>query len=109
MDWNEKEMQLVILQVLLGARKQNPRSGGISSNKLREMLHVNNIIAMQKILKELTELKLIETFEKEFLITADGIDFLVANLPVLPDLQDRTDFCPPNDDPDSLSGMPIRK
>jgi hypothetical protein len=31
MDWTEKEMQLAILQVLLGARKQNPRSGGISS------------------------------------------------------------------------------
>jgi hypothetical protein len=70
------------------------------------MLHISNISAMQKVLKELADLSLIETFEKEFLITADGMDFLVANLP---DVQDQTDFCPPNDDPDSLSGIPIRK
>ncbi len=100
MEMTDKEMQLVILQVLLGARKKNPRSGGLTLNQLKEILHIIDGVTMQKVLEELAADNLIETFGKEFCIRADGTDFLLSNLPV------QLDFCPPKDDPDSMSGVP---
>jgi hypothetical protein len=81
MDWTESEMQIAILQVLLAARKQNPRSGDVSQNKLKETLHINNVVTMQKVMQELSDLVLIEKFGGDFHITAKGVDYLEENLP----------------------------
>ena len=109
MDWTENEMQIAILQVLLGARKQNPRSGNVSQNKLKETLHINNVVTMQKVMQELSDLVLIEKFRGDFHITANGVDYLEENLPSTKQTGNSPEQAGPwlpNNGPDSPSGVP---
>jgi hypothetical protein len=96
MDWTENEMQIAILQVLLGARKQNPRSGNVSQNKLKETLHISDLV-------------LIEKFRGDFHITANGVDYLEENLPSTKQTGNSPEQAGPwlpNNGPDSPSGVP---
>ncbi len=78
--WNEVELRLAILQVLLTARRQNPKSGGGSGKMLLDCLNMDSISELEFALWYLRENGYIEMGERVFMITAKGLDYLTAQL-----------------------------
>jgi hypothetical protein len=79
--WNEMELRLGILQVLLAARKQKPGTGGGASGKvLMDCLNIDNVIEVEFALWYLREKGYIQMGERSFVITALGVDYLTEQL-----------------------------
>lgn len=78
--WNEIELRLAILQVLLAARKKKPASGGASGKMLMDCLQLDSIIEIEFALWYLREKRYIETGERVFMITGIGLDYLTDQL-----------------------------
>ncbi len=78
--WNEIELRLAILQVLLAARKKKPASGGASGKMLMDCLQLDSIIEIEFALWYLREKHYIETGERVFMITGVGLDYLTDQL-----------------------------
>lgn len=78
--WNEVELRIAVLQVLLAARKKRPTSGGASGKMLMDCLNINNIAEIEFALWYLREKGLIEVGERAFMITAKGLDSLTEEL-----------------------------
>jgi curved DNA-binding protein len=78
--WNEVELQLAILQILLTARRANPKAGGASGKMMLDVLNIDNISQIEFALWYLRENGLIEMGERVFMITAKGLDYLTEKL-----------------------------
>ncbi|PWT99506.1 MAG: hypothetical protein C5B53_05325 [Candidatus Melainabacteria bacterium] len=78
--WNEVELRLAILQVLLAARKQRPQTGGASGKMLLDVLNIDSIMEIEFALWYLREKGHIEMGERVFMITAQGVDYLTDAL-----------------------------
>jgi curved DNA-binding protein CbpA len=77
--WNEIELRVAILQIMLAARKKKPRDGGVSLKMIMEILNTE-VIESEFALWYLREKKYIETGERVFMITGLGLDYLVDQL-----------------------------
>jgi curved DNA-binding protein CbpA len=77
--WNEIELRVAILQIMLSARKKKPRDGGVSLKMIMEILNTE-VIESEFALWYLREKKYIETGERVFMITGLGLDYLVDQL-----------------------------
>jgi curved DNA-binding protein len=78
--WNEIELRLAVLQVLLAAKKQRPNGGGASGKMLMDCLNIDNVTEIEFALWYLREKGLIEMGERSFVITAMGVDYLTDQL-----------------------------
>lgn len=78
--WNEVELRLAILQVLLTARRQNPKTGGASGKMMMDCLNIENIGEIEFALWYMRENGFIEMGERVFMITAKGVDYLTEKL-----------------------------
>ncbi len=78
--WNEIELRIAILQVLLAARKKKPATGGASGKMLMDCLQLDAIVEIEFALWYLREKKYIETGERVFMITGVGLDYLTDQL-----------------------------
>ena len=78
--WNEIELRIAILQVLLEARRGRPQTGGASGKMLMDCLHIDTVAVVEFALWYLREKGYIETGERNFMITADGVDYLTEQL-----------------------------
>jgi hypothetical protein len=79
LSYNEVELRLAILQIMLTARKKKPRDGGCSMGMIMEILGVT-LTESEFALWYLRERHFIETGERVFMITGAGLDYLVDNL-----------------------------
>lgn len=79
LSWNEIELRIAILQIMLAARKKKPREGGVSMKMIIDILGTD-VIEGEFALWYLREKKYIETGERVFMITGLGLDYLVDQL-----------------------------
>ncbi len=86
-EWKESDLQLAVLQVLLGARKINPREGGATGKQLMLALKIEDERQMQFVVEYLFEKGLVSKSERIFQITANGVDYVDEHSP---------DCTPPN-------------
>jgi curved DNA-binding protein CbpA len=77
--WNEIELRVAILQIMLAARKKKPRDGGVSMKMILDILNTD-LIETEFALWYLREKDYIETGERVFMITGVGLDYLVDQL-----------------------------
>lgn len=77
--YNEIELRLAILQVLLTAKKKRTQTGGASAKVLMDVLGVD-MQEMEFVLWYLREKGLIQRAEANFQITVPGVDYLVDSL-----------------------------
>ncbi|HEY9787486.1 MAG TPA: J domain-containing protein [Candidatus Obscuribacterales bacterium] len=78
--WNEIELRMAVLQVLLAARRKKPNQGGASGKMLMDVLQVEDVRDVEFALWYLREKEFIETGERVFMITAKGLDHLTEQL-----------------------------
>lgn len=78
--WNEIELRLAVLQILLQARKRKPQTGGSSAKMMMDILNINDMAEMEFTLWYLREKGLIEMGERLFMISVKGVDYLVDQL-----------------------------
>ncbi|MGH9552592.1 MAG: J domain-containing protein [Terriglobales bacterium] len=81
--WNEIELRIAILQILLAARKKRPMSGGASMKMLMDVLHLDGnegVITIEFACWYLREKGFLEQGERVFMITAKGLDYLTEQL-----------------------------
>jgi hypothetical protein len=78
--WDELELRIAVLQVLLEARRKRPSSGGSSGKMLMDCLNIDNVGVIEFALWYLREKGLIEMGERHFMITAFGVDYLTDQL-----------------------------
>lgn len=78
--WNEIELRLAVLQILLDARKKRPKTGGASAKMIMDILDLNDLNEMEFALWYLRERGLIEMGERLFMISANGVDYIVNEL-----------------------------
>jgi curved DNA-binding protein len=79
LSYNEVEVRLAVLQILLTARKKRAQTGGASAKVLMDVLNVE-MAEMEYILWYLREKGLIQRAEDRFLITVAGVDYLIDSL-----------------------------
>lgn len=77
--YNEVELRLAVLQVLLTARKKRTQTGGASAKVLMDVLNIE-MQEMEFVLWYLREKGLIMRNEASFQITVAGVDYLVDSL-----------------------------
>ncbi len=78
--WNEIELRIAVLQILLEARRKRPQTGGATAKILMDCLGLNEITEMEFILWYLREKGLIEVGERVFMISVKGFDYLTDQL-----------------------------
>lgn len=79
LSYNEVELRLAVLQVLLTARKKRAQTGGASAKVLMDVLNVD-MPDMEFVLWYLREKGWITRDESKFQITVPGVDYLVDSL-----------------------------
>ncbi len=79
LSYNEIELRLAILQLLLQARKNRVQTGGCSAKTLMDVLGVG-MAEMEFALWYLREKAYVERSEALFMITVIGVDYLVDQL-----------------------------
>jgi hypothetical protein len=78
--WQETELRLACLQVMLAARKKRPSNGGASGKMLMDCLNIDSVAEIEFALWYLREKGWIESGERVFMITASGLDYLMSEL-----------------------------
>jgi len=78
--WNEIELRLAILQILLAARKKKPATGGANGKMLMDVLNIDDVAEIEFAIWYLREKGLLEPGERNFMITAVGVDYLTDQL-----------------------------
>lgn len=78
--WNEVELRIAVLQVLLEARRNRPQTGGSDGKMLMDCLNIDSVATVEFALWYLREKGFIETGERVFMITAKGVDYLTEQL-----------------------------
>lgn len=79
LSYNEVELRLAVLQLLLQARKKRVQTGGCSAKTLMDVLGVD-MGEMEFALWYLREKEYIERADAAFMITVKGVDYLVDQL-----------------------------
>lgn len=77
--WNEVELRLAILQVLLEARRKRPQTGGASAKMLMDCLNIE-MAEVEFPLWYMREKGFIIRTEALFMITVQGVDYLIDQL-----------------------------
>jgi curved DNA-binding protein len=77
--YNEVELRLAVLQILLTARKKRAQTGGASAKMLMDVLGVE-MAEMEFVLWYMREKGLASRSEAQFQITVAGVDYLVDTL-----------------------------
>jgi curved DNA-binding protein len=77
--YNEVEIRLAVLQILLTARKKRAQTGGASAKVLMDVLGIE-MSEMEFVLWYLREKGLITRSEAQFQIAVAGVDYLVDSL-----------------------------
>jgi hypothetical protein len=77
--YNEVELRLAVLQLLLTARKQRVQTGGASAKVMMDTLKIE-MAETEFVLWYLREKGLIQRTEQSFMITVTGVDYLVDSL-----------------------------
>jgi hypothetical protein len=80
LSWNEIELRLAILQILLGQRKKRPQTGGATAKMMMDILSIDNVAEMEFALWYLRETNLIEMGDRMFMISWRGVDYIVDQL-----------------------------
>ncbi len=78
--WNEIELRLAILQILLDARKKKPKTGGASAKMIMDILDLKDVEEVEYALWYLREKGYLEMGDRLFMITAYGVDYIVDQL-----------------------------
>jgi len=78
--WNEIELRLAILQILLDARKKRPKTGGASAKMIMDILDLNDLAETEFALWYLRESGFLEMGERLFMITVKGVNYIVDQL-----------------------------
>ncbi len=78
--WNEIELRLAILQILLDARKQRPKTGGANPKIIMDCLGTDDMKGVEFAVWYLREKGYVEMGERLFMITANGVDYIVDQL-----------------------------
>jgi hypothetical protein len=107
LSWNEIELRIAILQIMLSARKKKPRDGGVSMTMIMDILGVT-VIETEFALWYLRERKFIETGERVFMITGAGLDYLVDQLSKTQVLDGGTDIEKKTTAAVNKAGLPAR-
>src|SRR6185437_5068023 len=79
LSYNEVELRLAVLQILLTARKKRTQTGGASAKVLMDVLGID-MAEMEFVLWYLREKNLISRTESMFQISVHGVDYLVESL-----------------------------
>jgi len=79
LSWSEVELRLAVLQVLMEARRKKPQTGGASAKMLMDCLNCN-MGDIEYVLWYLREKNYITRTESAFMITIQGVDYLVDTL-----------------------------
>jgi hypothetical protein len=79
LSYNEIELRLAILQLLLQSRKKRVQTGGCSARTLMDVLGVD-MAEMEFALWYLREKGYAERQEAQFMITVNGVDYIVDSL-----------------------------
>jgi curved DNA-binding protein CbpA len=79
LSWNEVELRLAILQVLLEARRKRPQTGGASAKMLMDCLNCS-MADIEWVLWYLREKGYIARTEAAFMISVVGVDYLIDQL-----------------------------
>lgn len=79
LSYNEVEMRLAILQLLLDARKKRVQTGGLSAKGLMDVLNIG-MEEIEYVLWYLREKGLVIRQEAQFMIAVQGVDYLVDSL-----------------------------
>ncbi|MBI5173937.1 MAG: J domain-containing protein [Candidatus Melainabacteria bacterium] len=78
--WNELEMRIAMLQILLQAKKKRPATGGASAKMMMDILGTEDMAEMEFNIWYLREKGLIEMGERLFMISVKGVDYLLEQL-----------------------------
>lgn len=79
LSWNEIELRLAVLQVLLEARRKRPQTGGASAKMLMDCLNCS-MTDIEWVLWYMREKGYIGRTEAAFMITVQGVDYLIDQL-----------------------------
>lgn len=80
LSWNEIELRLAILQILLAQRKKRPQTGGATAKMMMDILSIDNVSEIEFALWYLRETNLIEMGDRMFMISWRGVDYIVDQL-----------------------------
>ncbi len=78
--WNEIELRLAILNLLLEQRRKKPKSGGSSAKMMMDCLDIHDMAEIEYAIWYLREKGLIETGERAFMISVTGVDYIIDTL-----------------------------
>src|ERR1700733_4951316 len=78
--FDEVELRLAILQILLSKRKKKPLSGGATAKMIMDILDINDIPLVEFAFWYLREKGLVEMGERVFMISVKGVDYIVDYL-----------------------------
>lgn len=78
--FNEIELRLAILSILLEQRRKKPKSGGASAKMIMDVLDIRDIEEIEFSLWYMREKGLLEMGERSFMITSKGVDYVVESL-----------------------------
>lgn len=95
LSWNEVELRLAVLQVLLEARRKRPQTGGASAKMLMDCLNCN-MTDIEWVLWYLREKGYIVRTEAAFMISVIGVDYLIDQLSKTQPLDDGRTSAPIN-------------
>lgn len=78
--WSEIELRLAILNLLLEQRRKKPKSGGSSAKMMMDCLDIHDMAEIEYAIWYLREKGLIEAGERAFMITVQGVDYIIDTL-----------------------------
>jgi curved DNA-binding protein CbpA len=78
--FNEIELRLAILNILLSQRKKKPQTGGASAKMMMDILDMNDMAEMEFAIWYLRESGYIEMGDRLFMISVKGVDYIVDQL-----------------------------
>lgn len=79
LSWNEIELRLAVLQVLLEARRKRPQTGGASAKMIMDCLNCG-MGDLEFVLWYMREKGYISRTDMAFMITVAGVDYLIDQL-----------------------------
>lgn len=80
LSFNEIELRLAILQILLAARKRKPQTGGATAKIIMDILAIDNVQEVEFAIWYLREKGYIEMGDRMFMISVNGVDYIVESL-----------------------------
>ncbi|MBN9393887.1 MAG: J domain-containing protein [Candidatus Melainabacteria bacterium] len=78
--FNEIELRLAILNILLSQRKKKPQTGGASAKMMMDILDMNDMAEMEFAIWYLRESGFIEMGDRLFMISVKGVDYIVDQM-----------------------------